>query len=131
MFTFKGLLAFTATALLLAQKTTSSPLVTVRDETTQDASAAPPPSPPPPPPPPPADPTDEQILNFALTLEHLENAFYNEALGRFDQGAFERAGFPAFARGRFNQIKNHETTHVQHLTDALGGNAVQPCTYKL
>ena len=117
--TFKSLLAFAATALVLIQSTSATPLIAARDEATQDIPAAP------------ADPTESQILNFALTLEHLENAFYNEALSRFPNGDFERAGFPSWVRGRFNQIKMHEQTHVQFLTEALNGIAVVPCRYKL
>ena len=114
--TFKSLLALATTALLLAQQVSASPLISERDESTQAAPAA---------------TTDDQVLNFALMLEHLENAFYNQGLGRYNQQAFENAGFPAFARGRYNQLRQHEGTHVQFLTSALGGNAVQPCTYNL
>jgi len=72
---------------------------------------------------------DTTILNFALTLEHLENAFYKGALAKFDAKAFTDAGLPAFARGRFSQIAEHETTHVQFLSSTLGSQATQPCSY--
>jgi hypothetical protein len=72
---------------------------------------------------------DTTILNFALTLEHLENAFYSGALAKFDQKAFTDAGLPSFARGRFAQVAAHEASHVQFLSTALGKNATQPCTY--
>lgn len=71
------------------------------------------------------------VLNYALTLEHLENAFYHEALGKFDEAAFQNAGLPEWARGRFVQIAAHEQTHVDFLATALGANATQPCTYSL
>lgn len=74
---------------------------------------------------------DTAILNFALTLEHLENAFYQQALAKFDQQAFLDAGLPEFARGRFEQVAAHEATHVQFLSDALGDKATRPCTYVL
>lgn len=74
--------------------------------------------------------TDTQILNYALTLEHLENAFYHGALNQYDENAFEQAGFPAFVRGRFVEVAEHEANHVALLSAALGKNAVQPCTYK-
>jgi Ferritin-like domain len=75
--------------------------------------------------------SDTAVLNFALTLEHLENAFYTKALGMFDEAAFAAAGLPPFARGRFVQIGDHEKTHVAFLTQALGDKATQPCTYDL
>lgn len=74
---------------------------------------------------------DTTVLNFALTLEHIENAFYHQALAKFDQQAFLDAGLPEFARGRFEQVAAHEATHVQFLSTALGDNATQPCTYNL
>ncbi|KAG7528200.1 hypothetical protein FFLO_06344 [Filobasidium floriforme] len=72
---------------------------------------------------------DTTILNYALTLEHLENAFYRDALAQFDAAAFESAGFPAWVRGRFSQIAEHEASHVAVLSGALGDAAVQACEY--
>jgi hypothetical protein len=37
-------------------------------------------------------PSDAVILNYALTLEHLEAAFYREGLKMYNAGAFEGAG---------------------------------------
>ncbi|KAJ9101673.1 hypothetical protein QFC21_003011 [Naganishia friedmannii] len=72
---------------------------------------------------------DVTILNYALTLEHLENAFYSQALNKMDAAAFESAGFPAWVRNRFAQICEHEASHVALLSGALGSAAVQPCEY--
>ncbi|KAG6913721.1 hypothetical protein DXG01_004716 [Tephrocybe rancida] len=72
---------------------------------------------------------DNAVLNFALTLEHLENAFYTEGLAKYDDTAFASAGFSSFVRGRFAQIAAHEKTHVKFLSDALGDKATQPCVY--
>ncbi|KDQ20388.1 hypothetical protein BOTBODRAFT_100240, partial [Botryobasidium botryosum FD-172 SS1] len=69
---------------------------------------------------------DVQILNYALTLEHLENAFYSGALAQFDDAAFSNAGLD---RNLFCQISAHEAAHVQFLTTALGDQATQPCQY--
>ncbi|KAG1808918.1 ferritin-like domain-containing protein [Suillus subaureus] len=74
-------------------------------------------------------PTDIQILNFALTLEHLENAYYTQGLEKYTQQDFLDADLPAWARGRWNQIAQHESTHVSFLESVIGDQAVQPCTY--
>lgn len=72
---------------------------------------------------------DNAVLNFALTLEHLENAFYIEGLAKYDEKAFSDAGFSPFVRGRFTQIAQHEKTHVEFLSKALGDKATKPCQY--
>jgi len=72
---------------------------------------------------------DTIVLNYALTLEHLENAFYSGALSKYTQEDFVNAGFPAWARGRIVEIGQHEAAHVAFLSDALGDKATQPCTY--
>ncbi|KAF9483116.1 hypothetical protein BDN70DRAFT_963100 [Pholiota conissans] len=74
-------------------------------------------------------PLDVTVLNYALTLEHLENAFYHGALEKFSEQAFVDAGMPGFARRRFEQVAAHEATHVKFLSTALGDKATQPCTY--
>ncbi|KAH7882856.1 ferritin-like domain-containing protein [Phlebopus sp. FC_14] len=74
-------------------------------------------------------PTEKQILNFALTLEHLENAFYMQALEKYSQKDFLDENLPVWARGRWEQIAQHEATHVSFLETALGDEAVKPCTY--
>lgn len=76
-------------------------------------------------------PVDVDVLNFALTLEHIENAFYTEGLSRFKQNDFEDAGFPHWSYGRLKQIAAHEVAHVEFLEKVLGDKATKPCTYKL
>ncbi|KIM72379.1 hypothetical protein PILCRDRAFT_829776 [Piloderma croceum F 1598] len=73
--------------------------------------------------------SDVPVLNFALTLEHLENAFYKEGLRKYSQADFIKAGLPKWIRGRFEQIAQHEATHVAFLESALGPLAVKPCQY--
>ncbi|UJW84282.1 ferritin-like domain-containing protein [Devosia sp. SL43] len=58
------------------------------------------------------------VLVFALTLEHIEDAFYRSGL--------ETAGLiPDEYVGIFNQIGKHEAAHVAFLTTALGSAAIK------
>ncbi|MEZ5101151.1 MAG: ferritin-like domain-containing protein [Thermoleophilia bacterium] len=60
--------------------------------------------------------SDVAILNFALTLEYLENAFYYEA---------EQSGALRGETLRFAQVVgNHERSHVLFLEGILGDSAV-------
>ncbi|KAI0634569.1 ferritin-like domain-containing protein [Trametes polyzona] len=77
----------------------------------------------------PSGPSDVDVLNFALTLEHLENTFYAQGLSKFSPHDFEKAGYPPWVRARFVQIFDHEAEHVKFLTGALGDKAVQACEY--
>ena len=77
---------------------------------------------------------DAEILNLALSLELLERAFYERGLSRFSKEDFKKAGYPDWVRGRFEQIFEHEKTHVQFLESALttaGDDYVKPCEYIL
>lgn len=92
-------------------------------------------------------PTDIDILNYALTLEHLEYAFYRDGLKEFTRldfrkafGPFRgpppRAGLLNVAGSKvfnyFRLIREHEDTHVETLTSvikSLGGTPVPECRY--
>jgi hypothetical protein len=62
---------------------------------------------------------DIDILNFALTLEYLESAFYKDGLGR--------AKLSGDAKKLVTEIADHESQHVDALTQTikkLGGKPV-------
>jgi rubrerythrin len=65
--------------------------------------------------------SDVAILNFALTLEYLEAAFYNEAVAK---GSFT-GDTNTFAR----VVAGHENAHVKFLKAALGSAAVKTPTF--
>jgi len=72
------------------------------------------------------------VLNYALTLEHLENAFYRDGLDQFDDASFEEAGFVPEVRERLVEIGDHEQEHVDTLTQVisdLGGEPVDEGEY--
>ena len=76
--------------------------------------------------------TDADILNYALTLEHLEDKFYREGLANYTQADFAAAGFDATFYNNLKEISSDETTHVSFLTAALikaGATPVKECTY--
>lgn len=83
---------------------------------------------------------DVDVLNYALTLEHLENAFYRDVGGRFSKSDYMQAeilnGFGNRIRKAVNRnfadIGDHEQAHVDTLTsvvDKLGGDPVQEACY--
>lgn len=85
-------------------------------------------------------PTDVDVLNYALTLEHLEYAFYRDGLEKFDRQDFRSSklfrGSGNFIRrsvyANFERIRDHEETHVETLESvirSLGGTPVPECTY--
>ncbi len=75
---------------------------------------------------------DLDVFNYALTLEHLENAFYRDGLEQFDAAAFEEAGFGSQVREYLELIGRHEQDHVDAITAAIedaGGTPVEEGEY--
>lgn len=70
-----------------------------------------------------------QILNYALTLEHLENAFYREGLANYTQAEFIAAGYADPFYTNLQEVASDEATHVTFLATALGSAAVAECIY--
>jgi hypothetical protein len=68
--------------------------------------------------------TDADVLNYALTLEHLEDKFYRDGLANFTQKQFADAGFDATFYKNLKEISYDETTHVSFLTSALTGMCI-------
>ncbi|KAF1993993.1 hypothetical protein P154DRAFT_448707 [Amniculicola lignicola CBS 123094] len=76
--------------------------------------------------------TDIDILQYALTLEHLEDKFYREGLAKFQLKDFQDAGFDDIFYKNLKEVSYDETTHVSFLTGAikgLGASPVAECTY--
>lgn len=73
--------------------------------------------------------TGMDVLNYALTLEHLEHAFYRDGISRFTFGNDSRG---ASIDTNLAAIRDHEKAHVDALTEAissLGGDPVAEAAY--
>ena len=77
-------------------------------------------------------PSDADILNYALTLEHLEDTFYRDALAKYTMEDFKAAGYTEDVYNKIKTVSSDEETHVSFLTGALtaaGAKPVDACTY--
>ncbi|KAG4434093.1 hypothetical protein IFR05_010428 [Cadophora sp. M221] len=75
---------------------------------------------------------DAVILQYALTLEHLENAFYKKALSEWDEKAFTDAGFSSKFYSDLKYVAHDEEGHVVYLEAGLtaaGAKPVAACEY--
>ncbi|KAG6889077.1 hypothetical protein C0995_003930 [Termitomyces sp. Mi166 len=74
---------------------------------------------------------DIDILNVALSFEHLVAAFYKRGLEKYGVRKFRGAGYEGWIRRRFEQIAKNGRTHIEFLQSALGEKAVKACGYDL
>lgn len=86
------------------------------------------------------EPSNLDVLNYALTLEHLENEFYKEGLDEFSAEEFRtaevlcqrNAGLREQVPARLEAIQQHEAAHVETITEViekLGGEPVEAACY--
>ncbi|TEB22187.1 hypothetical protein FA13DRAFT_1523002 [Coprinellus micaceus] len=77
--------------------------------------------------------TDVQLLNLALDLQHLLQAFYAHLALDYDIRAFVNIGYPSWVRNRFLQIQVFPDAHIGALVDVIiqiGGKPVRGgCAY--
>ena len=88
------------------------------------------------------DVSDIEILNYALGLEHLEYAFYDDFLDSHSEDEVENSAVakyfarPTLRYSTYQQIqdvRDHEEAHVEALTgtiEDLGGTPVEPADYE-
>ncbi|KAJ3301534.1 hypothetical protein HDV03_000680 [Kappamyces sp. JEL0829] len=80
----------------------------------------------------PSGSNDLNILNFALTLEHLENEFYSSALQKFAKSEFLAYGLTEDDYANIQMVQAHEAVHVKTLVaviEMLNQTAVPACDY--
>lgn len=76
--------------------------------------------------------TPVDVLNFALTLEHLEAAFYRDGLANIGVDGITALGFESSVFDSLTKIAGHEKDHVATLTqviEGLDGDPVAEATY--
>ncbi len=85
-------------------------------------------------------PTDLTLLNYAMTLENLEAAFYTQGLTQFSSTDFGNSTFiqnfgsviGGDVYAYLSLIRDHEAQHVRTLSSLitnLGGTPAKPCSY--
>ncbi|GAB7092862.1 hypothetical protein JCM30237_00140 [Halolamina litorea] len=86
------------------------------------------------------DTSDVDVLNYALTLEHLENAFYRDGLAGFSDEELMNADvlsdydtkIQEKVPGHLAMVGDHEAAHVSAISDTveqLGGTPVEEAEY--
>lgn len=69
------------------------------------------------------------ILQYALTLEHLEATFYAEGMKNYTKQDFVNAGLNEAAYSNLKMIAGDEKSHVQFLTKALTCMCYSTCRF--
>jgi len=72
------------------------------------------------------------VINYALTLEHIEATFYRDAVAMFKAADYEAAGLQAGVADRIAAISDHESAHVDALiavVKQLMGTPVEEAKY--
>lgn len=77
--------------------------------------------------------TDVDVLNYALTLEALEDTFYERGLGQFSEDDLTsvsslegRSEAQENVLGYFEQISEHEATHTEQITRVIETLGAEP-----
>ncbi|KAF9741008.1 hypothetical protein PMIN06_006629 [Paraphaeosphaeria minitans] len=121
-------LAAAAPAGIIARQGTSSSTTSSAAAATSSAAAVPPA----------AAPaagkglTDVDILQFALTAEHLESTFYSQGFAKFPMSDFTALGLTDSQVKTLMVVGQTEATHVTTLQAAIAGagaKPVEPCMY--
>ncbi|KAL1599602.1 hypothetical protein SLS60_007405 [Paraconiothyrium brasiliense] len=76
--------------------------------------------------------TDVDILQFALTAEHLESTFYQQGFAKFPMSDFQALGLTDGQIKSLMGVGQTEATHVTTLQAAIAGagaKPVEPCMY--
>lgn len=76
--------------------------------------------------------TDVDILQFALTAEHLESEFYKQGFAKFPNSDFQALGLSDTQITSLKKVGETEAIHVTTLQSAIAGagaRPVEPCNY--
>ncbi|KAF2869796.1 ferritin-like domain-containing protein [Massariosphaeria phaeospora] len=76
--------------------------------------------------------TDIDILQFALTLEHLESEFYKQGFAKFPDSEFAALGLTEAQIKSLKGVGETEAIHVSTLLGSIasaGAKPVEPCQY--
>jgi hypothetical protein len=69
---------------------------------------------------------DADVLNYALTLEHLESSFYRDGLKSLGTAGFTALGFQSGVFDYLSEIASDEAAHVTTLTKVISGLGATP-----